>query len=143
METEVQQKQYNDVTSAAAVAAVEGPDIPNSPKLPPAQKSESQFELITRELESFWQEFSQNFNKFFQAYKQIFIILAWFLAAVVTAKIILAILDAINDVPLAQPVLELIGIIYTTWFVFRYLIKESTRQELATEIDSVKKQFLG
>ncbi len=143
METEIQQEQYNDVTSAEAVAAIEGSDNQNLPKLPPAQEPESQFELITRELANFWQEFSQNFNKFFQAYKQIFIILAWLLAAVVTAKIILAVLDAINDVPLAQPVLELIGIIYTTWFVFRYLIKESTRQELTTEIDSIKKQFLG
>ncbi|KOP28238.1 hypothetical protein AMR41_00780 [Hapalosiphon sp. MRB220] len=143
METEVQQKQYNDVTSAEAVAAIEGSDNQNLAKLPPAQKPESQFELITRELANFWQELSQNFTKFFQAYKQVFIILAWLLAAVVTAKIILALLDAINDVPLAQPVLELIGVIYTTWFVFRYLMKESTRQELAAEINSIKKQILG
>ncbi|BAZ66251.1 MAG: CAAD domain-containing protein [Pelatocladus maniniholoensis HA4357-MV3] len=143
METEVQQQQYNDVTSAEAVAAIEGSDNQNLPKLLPAQEPESQFQLITRELASFWQELSQNFTNFFQAYKQIFIILAWSLAAVVTAKIILAVLDAINDIPLAQPVLELIGIIYTSWFVFRYLMKESTRQELAAEIDSVKQQFLG
>jgi hypothetical protein len=143
METEVQQKQYNDVASAEAVAAIEGSDSQNVPKLPPAQEPESQWQLITRELTNFWQEFSQNFNQFFQAYKPLLIYLAWLFAAVMTVKIILAVLDAINDIPLAQPVLELVGISYTSWFVFRYLIKDSTRQELLAEIDSVKKQFLG
>ncbi|WP_315790926.1 CAAD domain-containing protein [Fischerella sp. JS2] len=143
METEVQQKQYNDVPSTEAVAAIEGSDSQNLAKLPPAQESESQWQLITRELTSFWQEISQNFNKFFQAYKPLLINLAWLLAAVVSVKVILAVLDAINDIPLAQPVLELVGISYTIWFVFRYLLKDSTRQELVTEIDSVKKQFLG
>ncbi len=58
-------------------------------------------------------------------------------------RVILAVLDAINDIPLAQPVLELVGISYTTWFIFRYLLKDSTRQELVAEIDSVRKQILG
>jgi hypothetical protein len=143
METEVQQKQYNDVPSAEAVAAIEASDSQNLPKLPPAQETESQWQLITRELTNFWEEFSQNFNKFFQAYKPLLTNLLWLLAALVTVRVILAVLDAINDIPLAQPVLELVGISYTTWFVFRYLLKDSTRQELVAEIDSVRRQILG
>ncbi|PLZ99897.1 hypothetical protein CEN45_02185 [Fischerella thermalis CCMEE 5198] len=143
METEVKQEQYNDFSSAEAVAAIEGSDSQNLPKLPPTQEPESQWQLINRELTNFWQEFSQNFNKFFQAYKPLLINLAWLFAAVVAVRVILAVLDAINDIPLAQPVLELVGISYTTWFIFRYLLKHSTRQELVAEIDSVRKQILG
>ena len=67
---------------------------------------------------------------------------ALIVTAIVTGKIVLAILDAIgNDIPLLEPIFELIGIGYGTWFVLRYLIKSSSRQELAEEIQSLKQQI--
>lgn len=39
--------------------------------------------------------------------------------------------------------LELVGIGYTGWFVWRYLWKASTRQELFSEFDKLKSQVLG
>jgi hypothetical protein len=55
----------------------------------------------------------------------------------------LAVLDAINDIPLLAPVFELVGIGYTAWFVYRYLLKVETRKELATEFESLKGQVVG
>jgi len=37
----------------------------------------------------------------------------------------------------------LIGMGYTGWFVYRYLLKASNRQELLTEVDSFKEQVVG
>lgn len=82
-------------------------------------------------------------GQFFADYKQPLITLGLFLAAIITVKVTLAILDALNDIPLLAPLLELVGLGYTAWFVWRYLWKASNRQELTTEFEALKKQILG
>ncbi|PIA49171.1 hypothetical protein AQUCO_01300199v1 [Aquilegia coerulea] len=47
---------------------------------------------------------------------------------------------AINSVPL---IMELVGLGYTGWFVYRYLLFKSSRKELATDIESIKKKIAG
>ncbi|KDO86378.1 hypothetical protein CISIN_1g031181mg [Citrus sinensis] len=39
--------------------------------------------------------------------------------------------------------LELIGLGYTGWFVYRYLLFKSSRKELATDIEALKKKIAG
>ncbi|NEP59621.1 MAG: hypothetical protein F6K31_21850 [Symploca sp. SIO2G7] len=80
---------------------------------------------------------------FLGRYKQFFITLGLFALLIVSVKLTLAILGAINDIPLLAPFLELVGIGYTAWFVFRYLIKRETRQELVAEFQSLQGQVLG
>jgi CAAD domains of cyanobacterial aminoacyl-tRNA synthetase len=82
-------------------------------------------------------------GSFFQDYKQPLTTVALILTAIVTAKIVLAVLGAINDIPLLSALFELVGIGYASWFIFRYLLKASTRQELADEIQFLKNQFVG
>lgn len=64
-------------------------------------------------------------------------------ALVVTLRVLLALLNAVNDIPLVAPFLEIVGIVYTIWVTFRYLLKASTRQELAAELNSLKRQIVG
>ncbi len=143
MERELQQTQYGDVASPNSVAAIEASDSENLPMLPPATQSESQWQQISKKIANFLEELPEYFNRFFNAYKQPLITIGWILAAIFSVKIILAVLDAINDIPLTEPLFELIGIGYAIWFTFRYLLKDSTRQELFAEIDAIKKQFVG
>ena len=63
--------------------------------------------------------------------------------AVIAVRVILAVLTAINDFPLLSPLFELIGLGYTGWFVYRYLWKESNRQELKSEFNALKAQIIG
>ena len=63
--------------------------------------------------------------------------------AVIVVKVTLAILAAINDFPLLSPLFELIGLGYTAWFVYRYLWKESSREELKEEFKALKSQVMG
>ena len=65
------------------------------------------------------------------------------MAAFVTVKVVLAILDALNDIPLLAPTFELIGIGYSAWFVYRYLLKVETREELGQEIQAITSQVVG
>lgn len=62
---------------------------------------------------------------------------------IVGVKLTLAVLSAINEIPLLAPTFELVGIGYASWFVYRYLLQASTRKELTDEIDSFKSEILG
>ncbi|KAI3996092.1 hypothetical protein MKX01_018161 [Papaver californicum] len=53
------------------------------------------------------------------------------------------VVGAINSVPLLPKIMELVGLGYTGWFVYRYLLFKSSRKELATDIESLKKKIAG
>jgi hypothetical protein len=143
METEQQQRESINTSLSQGTLALEGVDTANLPKLPPASEPESQWQQISRQVSQFLEKLPEYLGSFFNNYKQPLITVALILAAILTAKLVLALLDAINDIPLLSPLFELVGIGYATWFVSRYLLKASTRQELADEIQFLKNQFLG
>ncbi len=62
---------------------------------------------------------------------------------IIAVKVTLAIISAINDIPLLAPTFELVGLGYTGWFVYRYLLTKSSRQELVQEFESLKTQVVG
>ncbi|GBG68858.1 hypothetical protein CBR_g3552 [Chara braunii] len=53
------------------------------------------------------------------------------------------IIGAINSVPLLPKVMELVGLGYSGWFIYRYLLFKDTRQELVSEIDELKAKITG
>ncbi|KAJ0779423.1 putative cyanobacterial aminoacyl-tRNA synthetase, CAAD domain, protein CURVATURE THYLAKOID 1 [Helianthus annuus] len=63
--------------------------------------------------------------------------------AVVAVWISSILIGAVNSVPLLPKILELVGLGYTAWFVYRYLLFKSSRKELATDIESIKKKIAG
>jgi hypothetical protein len=66
-----------------------------------------------------------------------------FLGVLVGAKLTLAVLSAVNEIPLLAPAFEIIGIGYTVYFVWRYLLQASTRNELTSGIDDLKSEIFG
>ncbi|RMF20740.1 MAG: hypothetical protein D6756_13675 [Cyanobacteria bacterium J083] len=82
-------------------------------------------------------------GSFFSDYKKPLITLLVFLSGLVTVYVTLAVLDAINDIPLLAPFFELVGIGYTGWFAWRYLLKAETRSELIAEFEALKSQVVG
>jgi hypothetical protein len=143
MATEQQQLESINNTSPQATLALEGTDTANLPKLPPAPEVESQWQRISRQTSEFLAQLPEYLSRFFSDYKQPLLTVALILAAIVTVRIVLAVLDAINDIPLLSPTFELVGISYAAWFTFRYLLKASTRQELSEDIQLLKKQIVG
>ncbi|MBP0017681.1 MAG: CAAD domain-containing protein [Cyanobacteria bacterium SBLK] len=81
--------------------------------------------------------------KFFSDYKQPLTVILLFVGGGVTVYLTLALLDAINDIPLLAPIFELVGIGFAIWFVWRYLINSQNRQELMSEFKTLKEQVLG
>lgn len=82
-------------------------------------------------------------TNFFTTYQRPLITVGLILAGFVSVKILFGLLDAINDIPLVAPTFELIGIAYSVWFVYRYLLGASNRKELLDQIQSLKKYIVG
>ncbi|WP_193194111.1 CAAD domain-containing protein [Nostoc sp. MG11] len=143
MEAEQQQLESINTTSPQGLLALEGAETTNLPKLPPAPEPESQWQQVSKQIAQFLEQLPDYLSRFFNKYSQSLITVALILTAIVTVKVVLAVLDAINDIPLLSPTFELIGIGYATWFSSRYLIRASTRQELAKEIQILKEQIVG
>ena len=143
MATEQQQIELASSNSTEATVALPGADNQSLPKLPTANPSNAQWQQTGHQVSEFLANLPEYLGRFFNQNKQAAINIFLILSAIVTLKVVLAILAAINSIPLVAPTFELIGIGYTTWLTFRYLIKASTRQELAQEIRHLQKQIVG
>ncbi|MCO5594160.1 hypothetical protein L7F22_048183 [Adiantum nelumboides] len=53
------------------------------------------------------------------------------------------IVSAVNSVPLLPKVLELVGLGYTGWFVYKYLLFKDSRKELVRDIEELKSKVAG
>ncbi|MEH2141217.1 CAAD domain-containing protein [Nostoc sp.] len=143
MESELEQQQYVDAASQNRIETPKGSEARNLPMLPPASETEEQWQRIGRQISTFLAQLPESIGSFYQEYKLPIISFALLVIVVTTLRIFLAVLNAINGIPLVSQILQFIGLGYTIWFTFRYLLKDSTRQELAGEIRLLKKQILG
>jgi hypothetical protein len=112
-------------------------------KLQPPAQSQEQWLKYGEQISAFLGTLPEYLGSFFNQYKQPLVSVGLILGALVAVKVLLAVLDALNDIPLVAPTFELIGIGYSAWFVYRYLLKASTRKELTQEITTLKSQVVG
>jgi hypothetical protein len=112
-------------------------------KLQPPVQSPEEWLKYGQQISGFLGTLPDYAGKFFNQYKQPLVSIGLVVTAIVTVKVLLAVLDSLNGIPLVAPTFELIGIGYSAWFVYRYLLKASTRQELTSEITTLKSQVVG
>lgn len=152
METQEQPQYINpditpetNPTTVDAVGTVEVAVKDELPKLAPASMSttSTQLQQITDKIAVFLARLPDYIGNFFNNYKPQITTVVLIVAAIISVKLVFAVLDAVNDIPLFATIFELVGIGYATWFVSRYLLKASTRQELSSEINNFKNQILG
>ncbi|MEA5576477.1 CAAD domain-containing protein [Anabaena sp. UHCC 0451] len=142
---ETQQQQSEPVTSISPQGglSLEGAETRNLPKLPPGTAPASQWQRISRQIVEFLDQLPDYLGSFFDKNQQAILTIVLILSAFVTVKVVIAVLDAVNGVPLLASIFEIIGIFYAIWFTFRYLIKAENRQELSLKVSSFKQQLLG
>ena len=91
----------------------------------------------------FIRDLPDELGEFFTSNKKFLTNLGLILLASIVVYVTFSVLDAINSLPLVSSILELIGLGYSGWFIFRYLINKSSRDELVSEFNSLKAQLLG
>ena len=140
MESQLQQPEYVDTTSSEGIAASEPGTLTT---VRSNTQSDTQWQRVGAQISDFLAQLPDYIGRFFNQYKQPIISLGLIFAAIITVKVVLAVIDALNDIPLLQPTFELIGIAYSLWFVNRYLLQASRRQELAQQINGLKQHVVG
>lgn len=143
MDSELQQAEYTDAKIKEGIKALEGSEPGTLAMLPPATETEEEAQQFGRQISTFLAELPEYLGSFFNEYKLPVISFALLVVTVTLLRLMLAVLDAVNDIPLLSPLLELTGIGYTIWFTSRYLLKGSTRQELGAQLNSIKKEIIG
>jgi hypothetical protein len=143
MGVKMQQPEFAETKSSEAIASEINSQTGSITKLQPPVQSQEQWLKYGEQVSDFLSTLPEYLGSFFSQYKQPLVTLGLVLSTIVTVKVLLAVLDALNDLPLVAPTFELIGIGYSIWFVYRYLLKASTRQELTSEITTLKSQVVG
>ncbi|PMB51703.1 hypothetical protein CEN39_13805 [Fischerella thermalis CCMEE 5201] len=143
MGAEMQEPEVVETKSPEAIV----PDMNNQTgtitKIQPTVQTQDQWLKYGEVASSFLATLPEYLGSFFNKYRQPLVTIGLIVGAIVAVKVVLAILDALNDIPLVAPTFELIGIGYSAWFIYRYLLKASTRQELTNEIATLKSQVVG
>ena len=103
----------------------------------------NQTQQIKEQVISILSEFPAYIGSFYEQYKSPLTVVGVILASIVSLKVLLGIVDELNDIPLLAPTFELIGIGYSAWFIYRYLLRSSNRQQLGQEIQALKEQVFG
>ncbi|AFZ19503.1 hypothetical protein Mic7113_3785 [Allocoleopsis franciscana PCC 7113] len=137
----VKSEERVEVQAEAPIVEVKVEDNLMLSKMPSAKPAkEEQWLQFGEKTSDFITDVQNSVGDFFKQYQPLLASLGWILLALISAKLTLALLGAINDIPLVSVLLELIGLGYGIWFIYRYLLTAATRQELLGEIQNFKKQ---
>jgi predicted component of type VI protein secretion system len=125
-----------DVVESTAVAA-----------LPPANSSrqdlEDKWQKINQSISRILTDFPYYLSRLFSQYQQAITNIVLLLAILIAAKVALAVLGSLNEIPLVSTFLELVGLGYLVWFTNRYLLKAQNRQELLSQVQRAKRDILS
>ena len=107
------------------------------------ESAEELWVTIQTRTTGFFDETVSTIATFFKNNRQLLTILGIAFLAIVGVKLMFAGLNAIDDIPLVTPLLKLIGLVYVVRFVWRYLLREQDRHELAENFNRTKAEVLG
>ena len=136
MESSQQQLESETTEFSKTVAVSE----PNTQSQLSVTGTDEKWQRLGAQTSTFLADLPDNLGRFVNQTKQPLISIGLILAAFITLRVVLAVIDVLNDIPLLAPALKLIGIGYSFWFTNRYLLRASTRQELSQLIQGFLKR---
>ncbi len=119
------------------------PSIVAKDEISPLESSTVNFQTIKVKVVGFLENLPESTANFFKYNQKPLITIGLILALLVTLKITAGLLDILNEIPLVKPLFEAIGMSYSGWFIYRYLLWSNTRQELWQKVDNAKADILG
>jgi hypothetical protein len=142
-EVSMQQPEYIDSTLEEATAEGNTQESEAVAMLPPAAQSDNQLQRIGKQVSNILAQLPDYVGQFFNHYRRPLIVVALFVAALITLKALFSAVQALNNIPLLGATFQFIGFVYSIWFIYRYLLQASDRQELYSNIQTIKEQVLG
>ncbi|NER34277.1 MAG: glutamate--tRNA ligase [Oscillatoria sp. SIO1A7] len=129
------------------IASQEPAETPSTPSVPEtAEETISpirQLQAIGQKVLLVLSDLPEYVIGFFGEYQKLLAAIALIIGALLSIKILVAVVDTFNSLPLFTVFFEVIGIGYSGWFICRYLLAAKSRQELLEIIQDFKKQIAG
>lgn len=129
-ESQVQQPTVETTPPEAVKVLEPAPQV----NFEPVNQSVQKGQWILAQVVSFLSQLSDNLGRLFGENQQLLINLGLILGAIIAFRVSLAVIAALNEIPLVAPTFELVGIAYSVWFISRYMLSSTNRQELAQTI---------
>lgn len=139
MEPELQKSDFADAADKPAVSAEQAGSLASAS----VEGDNAEWQQILEQAYSILSGLPEFIGKFYSEYRQPVVTVGLIVAALISVKLVLALLGAINEIPLLAPTFELIGLLYSGWFVYRYLLRVSSREELSERFNVLKDQVIG
>jgi HAD superfamily hydrolase (TIGR01549 family) len=108
-----------------------------------ASPSFNQRNWLPSQVSAYLDAFSSSFDRFLQNNRRSLLNIAFIIGIAIVLKVVLSILGSLNDIPLLEPLFELIGLGYVVWFCNRYLFQASRRQALLQQLEALKRDITG
>ena len=102
-----------------------------------------QFRLFLDQVELVLGELLEQIGKFIEAYQKPLTVVSLILAASFAIYLVGTMLNAVNRVPLLEPIFTLIGVLYSLYFAKGNLLIANKRQKLFTDINSLREEMVG
>ena len=115
---------------------------PDTKAQPPTKETSAEWQQVLQQVVKVLGDLPDYLNEVYDSNKRSLISVSLILAAMIAVYITLALLSAVNQVPLLEPAFQLLGLGYTGWFSFRYLRRAGDRQKLAEKMRSFKHQVV-
>lgn len=98
---------------------------------------------IGAKLDDFMKNFETQFEETYAVYKKPLNLSLVLFAAALSAAIASGVLGVLNAIPFVAPLLELIGLGYSAWFAYNYLVYAEKRQKLVADYHQLKTKITG
>lgn len=125
-----------------ATSETTGAIAPYQPSVEPPT-SEDHLQEYRDLLQEYAAGFADSFKDFLFNNKNVVVNLLLIVAAIFSIWFMVVALQAIEAIPFLSPAFELVGFWFTIWFFCRYIILDSTRDELGEELYKLRVQVLG
>uniref|UniRef100_UPI0025D3211D CAAD domain-containing protein n=1 Tax=Okeania sp. SIO2F4 TaxID=2607790 RepID=UPI0025D3211D len=102
-----------------------------------------QINKIKEQLIDIFSNLPDYISQFYQEYKTQLKVVGSLTLAILTLTLIVSFLQTLQGIPILSVSFEFIGMGYAVWFVYRYLLQKSNRQELLDKIQDIKAEIVG
>ncbi|NES91634.1 glutamate--tRNA ligase, partial [Okeania sp. SIO2B9] len=98
---------------------------------------------IKEKLINTFANFPDYISQFYQTYQRQLKVIGSLILIILIFRLILGFLEVLEGITTLSISFELIGMGYSVWFVYRYLLRKSNRQELLDKIQGIKAEIVG
>ena len=105
--------------------------------------NQQQLEKIKQQLINILSNFPEYSSEFYQEYKSQITVVGLIIVAILTLRLIIGLVGVLEEIPILSFTFEFVGMGYTIWFIYRYLLGKSKRQELLEKIQDIKADIVG